>query len=77
MNASAGVSNEAEAGGRPRRRKHSIVEKRRTVEATLVAGASVARVAREHGVNAKAAVSARVAGRQRAVGRARAGQGHR
>jgi transposase len=52
MNASAGVTNEAEAGGRPRRRKHSIVEKRRTVEATLVVGASVARVAREHGVNA-------------------------
>jgi transposase len=52
MNGSAQVAIEAEAGDRPRRRKHSIVEKRRIVEATLVAGASVARVAREHEVNA-------------------------
>jgi len=49
MNASARVTNEPEAGDRPQRRKHSIAEKRRIVEATLVAGASVAR---EHGVNA-------------------------
>jgi hypothetical protein len=41
MNGSAQVAIEAEAGDRPRRRKHSIVEKRRIVEATLVAGASV------------------------------------
>lgn len=34
------------------RRRHSVAEKRRIVEATLVAGTSVARVAREHGVNA-------------------------
>jgi len=52
MNASARVTIEPEAAGRPQRRKHSIGEKRRIVEATLVAGASVARVAREHGVNA-------------------------
>ena len=49
MNASARVTDEPEAGDRPQRRKHSIAEKRRIVEATLVAGASVAR---EHGVNA-------------------------
>ena len=52
MNASAGANSEAEAGDRRRRRKHSIAEKRRIVEASLVAGAPVARVAREHGVNA-------------------------
>ena len=52
MNASARVTEEPEATDRPQRRKHSIAEKRRIVEATLVAGASVARVAREHGVNA-------------------------
>jgi transposase len=52
MNASAQVTVEPEAGDRPQRRKHSIAEKRRIVEATLVSGASVARVAREHGVNA-------------------------
>jgi transposase len=52
MNASARVTIEPEAGDRPQRRKHSIAEKRRIVEATLVAGASVARVAWEYGVNA-------------------------
>jgi transposase-like protein len=35
-----------------RRRHRSVDEKRRIVEKTLVKGASVARVAREHGVNA-------------------------
>jgi len=35
-----------------RRRYRSAEEKRRIVEKTLVKGASVARVAREHGVNA-------------------------
>ena len=35
-----------------RRRHRSAEEKRRIVEQTLVKGASVARVAREHGVNA-------------------------
>jgi transposase len=52
MNASARVAIGPAVDDRPQRRKHSIVEKRRIVEATLVAGASVARVAREHGVNA-------------------------
>lgn len=53
MSASARVTDEAEAGDRPQRRKHSIAEKRHIVEATLlVAGASAARVGREHGVNA-------------------------
>lgn len=36
----------------PPRRRRSVEEKRRIVEQTLEAGASVARVAREHGVNA-------------------------
>jgi transposase len=52
MNASARVTIEPEASDRPQRRKHSIAEKRRIVEATLAAGASVALVARENGVNA-------------------------
>src|SRR6266540_3419631 len=36
----------------PQRQRRSIAEKRRIVEATLVEGASVARVARAHGINA-------------------------
>lgn len=35
-----------------KRQRRSVDEKRRIVEATLVPGASIARVAREHGVNA-------------------------
>jgi transposase-like protein len=35
-----------------KRQRRSIAEKRRIVEETLVEGASVARVARAHGVNA-------------------------
>jgi transposase len=35
-----------------KRQRRSAKEKRRIVEATLVPGASIARVAREHGVNA-------------------------
>ena len=38
--------------GRGRRRWRSVSEKRQIVELTLVAGASVAEVAREHSVNA-------------------------
>jgi transposase len=41
---------ESSVGGQLQRR--SIAEKRRIVEETLVPGASVARVARAHGVNA-------------------------
>lgn len=36
----------------PQRRRHPVEEKRRVVEETLQPGASVARVARAHGVNA-------------------------
>ena len=39
-------------GGRAKRVYRTAAEKRRIVEATLVPGASIARVAREHGVNA-------------------------
>ena len=39
-------------GGRGKRVYRTAEEKRRIVEATLVSGASIARVAREHGVNA-------------------------
>jgi hypothetical protein len=39
-------------GSRPKRQQRTVEEKRRIVEATLVEGASVARVARAHGVNA-------------------------
>jgi len=38
--------------GATRRQRRSIAEKRRIVEETLVEGASVARVARAHGINA-------------------------
>jgi len=40
------------AGGRAKRVHRAAEEKRRIVEATLVPGASIARVARENGVNA-------------------------
>lgn len=35
-----------------KRQRRAVEEKRRIVEATMVPGASIARVAREHGVNA-------------------------
>src|SRR5208282_3533628 len=40
------------AGSRPKRQQRTVEEKRRIVEETLGEGASVARVARAHGVNA-------------------------
>ncbi len=43
---------EAEGEGRRIRRSWPVAEKRRIVELTLAPGASVARVARAHGVNA-------------------------
>jgi len=52
MSISARVTVEPESGVGTGRRRHSIAEKRRIVEATLAPNASVARVAREHGVNA-------------------------
>ena len=39
-------------GGSRKRLRRTAEEKRRIVEATFVPGASIARVAREHGVNA-------------------------
>jgi transposase len=38
--------------GESKRRRRSVAERRRVVEQTLAPGASVARVARDHGVNA-------------------------
>jgi transposase len=46
------VPREKEASVAAQRQRRSIAEKRRIVEETLVEGASVARVARAHGVNA-------------------------
>jgi len=49
------VSDAIEVGrgeGRAKRVYRTVEQKRRIVEATLVPGASIARVAREHGVNA-------------------------
>jgi transposase len=43
---------EPASGEIPKRRRRSIEERRRVVEETFVPGASVARVARAHGVNA-------------------------
>ena len=43
---------ETDNKNKPKRRMRSKGERRRIVEETLVAGASVARVARRHGVNA-------------------------
>jgi transposase len=42
----------AAGGGVEKRRRRSVAERRQIVEETLVPGASVARVARAHGVNA-------------------------
>ena len=47
-----GITNRSESLGTPQRQRRSIAEKRRIVEETLVDGASVARVARAHGINA-------------------------
>lgn len=46
------IPKDREASVAPQRQRRSIAEKRRMVEETLVPGASVARVARAHGVNA-------------------------
>ena len=46
------VPKDREALVAPQRQQRSIAEKRRIVEETLVEGASVARVARTHGINA-------------------------
>jgi len=46
------VSKDGEISGAAARQRRSIAEKRRIVEETLLPGASVARVARAHGINA-------------------------
>jgi transposase len=46
------VSKDREALVAPQRQQRRVAEKRRIVEETLVEGASVARVARAHGINA-------------------------
>ena len=47
-----GITSKSESLGAASRQRRSIAEKRRIVEETLVEGASVARVARAHGINA-------------------------
>jgi transposase len=47
-----GMTSKSESLGAAPRQRRSIAEKRRIVEETLVEGASVARVARAHGINA-------------------------
>jgi transposase len=47
-----GITSKSELLGAAQRQRRSIGEKRRIVEETLVEGASVARVARAHGINA-------------------------
>ena len=54
---------------RPVRRRRSTEEKRRIVEETLEAGASVARVARRHGVNANQVFSWRQQYREGRLGK--------
>ena len=46
------ISRDKEASVAPQRQRRSIAEKRGIVEETLAPGASVARVARAHGINA-------------------------
>jgi transposase len=46
------IPRDKETSVAPQRQRRSIAEKRRIVEETLAAGASVARVARAHGINA-------------------------
>jgi len=48
----AAVPKDREVLVAPQRQQRSVAEKRRIVEETLVEGASVARVARAHGINA-------------------------
>lgn len=60
MSSSARVTIEpalAEVPETPKRRKYSIAEKRRIVEERFEPGASVARAARAHGVNANQVIN--------------------
>src|SRR5437667_10043428 len=61
-------------GTKPKRQYRTIDEKQRIVEATLVEGASVARIARAHGINAnqvfgwrKLYLAGRLGGARRAI----------
>ena len=54
--------------GRDRYQRHSLEFKRRLVEQTLLPGASVARIAREHGVNANQVFSWRKLHREGLLG---------
>lgn len=56
----------------PRRQRRSIAEKRKLVELAMRPGASVARVAREHGVNANMVFYWRTQYRQGRLGEKRA-----
>src|SRR5438477_12399047 len=49
---SDGITSESELLGAAQRQRRSIAEKRSIVEETLAEGASVARIARAHGINA-------------------------
>ena len=60
----------------PKRRRRSIAEKRRIVELAMQSGASVARVAREHGVNANMVHYWRKLYRQGRLGEKRADSVH-
>jgi transposase len=52
MNTAVQTAAAPDGARRLARRRRSVAEKRRIVEETMAAGASVARVARAHGVNA-------------------------
>jgi transposase-like protein len=51
-----GSTAKSEPAAAAQRQRRSLAEKRRMVEETLVEGASVARIARAHGVNREPAV---------------------
>ena len=58
------------SNGRGRNQRHGLEFKRRLVEQTLLPGASVARIAREHGVNANQVFSWRKLHREGLLGEA-------
>ena len=62
------VVSETIDAGVVKRQRRSAEEKRRIVEATMVPGASIARVAREHGVNANQVFQWRYEHRKRSSG---------
>jgi transposase len=62
-----------ETSGHTKRRRRTVEEKRRIVEETLEAGASVARVARRHAVNANQVFYWRKKYREGRLGKGRSG----